>query len=448
MTLEEALAIIEGLRRENAELREENVSLRRRIEELETVAARQAAPFRRRDKMKVPPEKKKSPGRKGGHHGTCRSRPDHVDETITVPLDACPKCGGQVSNRTWIRQFIEDIPPVRPHVTELWTCVGVCAGCGEVRSTHPCQVSTAQGSAGVHLGARALALAATLKNQNGLTARNVCRVLWQVGRLSLTPGGLMKALQRSSRKMAPFYQELIRSVQAAPAVFADETSWWVDGPGWWLWVFATPETTLYRVDRSRGSQVVLETLGKDFPGMLVSDCLASYDPPAYRKHKCIAHHLRALREKSRQLADRGKSSMYLTLWKFHLKDIIAAWRSLPQMSLEQLAAKVVQLHRGIDQLLERSPPEPEEIAFRNRLSKQRDHLMGCLGEPAAEPTNNRAERALRPAVIARKLSCGNRTERGRDAWQILASLAATCQQRNQDFTDYLAPRLLLSPQAR
>jgi hypothetical protein len=346
-----------------------------------------------------------------------------------------------------VQQFIEDLPPIRPHVTELWTCVAQCRHCGEVRSTHPVQVSTAQGAAGVHLGARALGLAATLKNQLGLTASKVCQVLKQLGGLSLSPGGLMKALQRCSRKVDSSYQQLVQSMRAAPAVFADETSWWVDGPGWWLWVFTAPETTVYHVDQSRGSQVVLEMLGEDYRGMLVSDCLASYDPPPYRKHKCIAHHLRALKEQSRLLADRGKTSPYLTQWKVLLKDIIQTWRELPQLTPEQFAAKSVQLHRETNRLLERSPPEAEEVAFRNRLAKRRNHLLGCLGEPAAEPTNNRAERALRPAVIARKLSCGNRTERGRDAWQILTSLAATCQQRGQDFAEYLAPRLLLSPQA-
>ena len=81
--------------------------------------------------------------------------------------------------------------------------------------------------------------------------------------------------------------------------------------------------------------------------------------------------------------------------------------------------------------------------IRNRLSKQRPHLIGCLCDPSAEPTNNRAERSLRPAVIARKISCGNKTERGRIIWQILASLAATCIQRGEDLIDYITARIQL-----
>jgi len=74
-------------------------------------------------------------------------------------------------------------------------------------------------------------------------------------------------------------------------------------------------------------------------------------------------------------------------------------------------------------------------------------VLDCLDTPAAEPTNNRAERSLRPAVIARKLSCGNRTERGKRTWEILASLAATCCQNADDFIDWLALQLSLAPHA-
>ena len=86
-----------------------------------------------------------------------------------------------------------------------------------------------------------------------------------------------------------------------------------------------------------------------------------------------------------------------------------------------------------------------DVKIRNRLIKHRDHLLRCLWDPAVEPTNNRAERALRPAVIARKLSCGNKTETGKQTWQILTSLATTCRQRGEDFTQFLTARIPLAP---
>jgi transposase len=457
--LQAALKIAE-LQRENRELREqlaeaharideltkENEDFRKRLEELEQVAARQAAPFRRRDRKKVSPDKKKRPGRKPGHAGAYRSVPDHVDEEIEVPLSSCPRCSGAVENRTPLVQYIEEIPSVRPHVTRLVTWSAECPQCGEVRSMHPLQTSVSQGAAQVQLGPRALSLTALLNKKLGLTMRKTCSVLKHLCGLSITPGGVSHLLARVANKVQGEYGQLLDQLRVSDAVFADETSWWVGGPGWWLWVFTTPEgTTLYRVDESRGSQVVQEVLGDEFEGVLVSDCLASYDPPTYRKHKCIAHHLRAI-SKARDRPDTRDTS-YLDEWKDLFQQVIGLSHQRASLSPAQFASKKLQLERWADDLLDRPCTQPGDLAVQNRLLKQQAHLLGCLAHAAAEPTNNRAERALRPAVIARKLSCGNKTDRGRRSWQILASLAATCDGLSTDFIEFLARRLPLAMQS-
>lgn len=449
MTLDEALQVIELLRAENDALRQQLQAAQERIAQLEQAAARQAAPFRRREERKVPPEQQKRPGRKPGHPGFMRARPQTIDANIEAPLPpCCSQCGGHLGDRRPLVQYIEEIPPIRPQVTRLTTWQATCTQCGQVHTTsHPLQTSRAQGAAGVHLGPRAVALATLLNKHLGLTCSKTCRVLQKGFGLSLTRGGLSQLLSRVAAKAESQYEALIDQLRGSPAVFADETSWWVGGPGWWLWVFTTPQTTVYRVADNRGSKVVEETLGEDFPGMLVSDCLASYDPPSCRKHKCIAHHLRALKEQEAAILERGLHSTYLTLWKLHLKDVIETWGQRPALSVEAYAAKVAQLRQGVDNLLEQSPEQPEEVRFRDRLRRRREHLLGCLEEPAAEPTNNRAERALRPAVIARKVSCGNKTDRGRRAFEVLASLAATADQQARDFLADLINLLPLAPQA-
>jgi hypothetical protein len=100
-----------------------------------------------------------------------------------------------------------------------------------------------------------------------------------------------------------------------------------------------------------------------------------------------------------------------------------------------------------DALLLPTRAEPVEEHVARRLRKRRAWLFTFLDAPGVEPTHNRAERALRPAVIARKLSCGNRTLRGKRTWETLASLAATCAQRGQDFVEFLRPYLLLQTPA-
>lgn len=435
-------ALIEGLERRIAELEAENLRLRERVAELERAAARQAAPFRRPEKKKVPEAQKKPPGRSEGHAGACRPVPAQVDAHVEVALPCCPQCQRPVQNVQRVEQFIEEIPPIRPQVTQVITYCGICPACGEVRSMHPLQTSTAAGAAKVQLGPRALAWAAGLNKAYGLTVRKTCAVLEGLLGLKLTPGGLAQAVQRLAGKMAGGYEALLATLRQEAAVFADETSWWVGGPGWWLWAFTTPKTTVYRVEQSRGSQVVQQTLGPDFGGMLVSDCLASYDPPPYRKHKCIAHHLRAIAQA--RASPEAPESDYCREWRLLFTTVCALTQGRAHLSAEAYAQQCAGIAAWRDRLLAAPGTAPGDAKVHQRLQKQRAHLLGCLEEPAAEATNNRAERALRPAVIARKLSCGNKTAAGKRAWEILTSLAVSCGQRAENFIDYLASRLPLA----
>ena len=419
---------------ENQALRQQLGALQQRLDEAERAGARQAAPFRRPEPKKIPPAKQKRPGRPKGHPGAQRVIPEQIDEQVEVPLQACPNCGTAITEVEPIVRYIEEIEPARPKVTLVTTYQGECPGCGSVYSSHPLQTAPGPGGSKVQLGPRALAIATQLNKQHGLTMRKTCLVLQQLTGLRLTPGGLALAVQRAASKLESDYDALKTKLRASAAVFADETSWWVGEPGWWLWTFTNDQATLYAVENSRGSQVVLDTLGPDFPGMLVSDCLASYDPPAYRKHKCIAHHCQAIK-KARERPDTRDDS-YLKQWTHLFAVVRAIWKHGARLPCEP-----ERLREWADRLLETAVVQPGDVAVRNRLAKQREHLLGCLDEPAAEPTNNRAERALRPAVIARKLSCGNKTEPGKRAWEILASLTTTWSQHAKDVITELSTRL-------
>jgi transposase len=423
------------VREENARLRARIAQLEARLEELERASHRQAAPFR------IPEEKRKGspnrPGRKRGHVGAYRARPEHVDEEIEVPLPRCPMCGESVSSVERVEQYIEDLPAsVRPHVTRLVTYRGYCRRCDqEVCSRHRIQVSDATGSAGTHIGAQALSLSAELRHELGLPVRKTCRVLERCFGLHVTPGGLTQAMARVSRRLSGEYEKLGAVIRQSPAVYADETSWWVNGPGHWLWVFTTPSATLYRIEPGRGKDVVIETLGTQFKGRLVSDCLSSYDSIACKKHKCYAHHLRAVAEARRHLPE----SAYLQEVKMMLVSAMALGEvrhAMPDFEmrrgrLEQWAHRLLYPARG----------DPTEERVANRLRKQEAHLFGFLHEDGVEPTNNRAERQLRPAVIARKVSCGNRTIRGKRTSEVLMSLTVTARQQSKPFAEVAIPAL-------
>ena len=95
-------------------------------------------------------------------------------------------------------------------------------------------------------------------------------------------------------------------------------------------------------------------------------------------------------------------------------------------------------------LLDPPRAQAQEEKVRLRLWKQRDHLFTFLEHAEVPATNNLAERQLRPAVIARKISCGNKTDEGAEAWQILASLAATCHQEGRSFIQFVAEQMPLN----
>jgi hypothetical protein len=434
---------IEQLQKEVAELKQQikdsndrNDGLSAKVQELEKKAARQAAPFRIEDKHRVADPKKS--GRAKGHPGCCRAIPDHVDEEITVPLAACPQCGGQVCERRKVVQYIEELPVVRPRVIKLTTEEGDCPCCQKaVRSTHPLQVSLAEGAAGVQLGPRALGVAAQLNKQHGLTMRKTCAVLRELFGLRLSPGGLTQALARVAGKLEPAYENLLARLRAGPCVHSDETSWWVGGPGYWLWVFAHQTMTVYRVAKGRGRNIVVETLGEHFPGVLVSDCLATYDDVNPRQQKCYSHHLKAIKQ-----ADEGSPSVWLEAVRWLLQEAMALKRR-PIEAAEKARCRAA-LEAQAQQLLASPRPTNLEEKVRRRLEKQRDHLFTCLEVEEVEATNNLAERQLRPAVIARKLSCGNKTAQGAHTWEILASLAATCAQRAESFAQLVSQAALLS----
>lgn len=428
--------------------------LEARLEEAERRTVRGAAPFGR-------PENKRStspgrPGRKGGHEGSYRVRPadEAVDQFIEVPLSQCPHCGAALSAQTdvAIEQTIIDIPPIRPQVTRLTTHRNHCRCCGQnVASRHELQVSEASGAAGTHLGARALALVVGFNKGFGLTMRQSCTMMRELLGTTLSPGGLAQILARTAKRLAGDDAALLQTLKAEPVLHTDETSWFVGQAGFSLWVLTNRAGTCYRIVPSR-NRAQAEALLGDYQGVLVSDCLNIYDDLTPLQHKCYAHHLKAI-GKALEIAP----SAYLD----ELRLLLVAAMALKEQIADLPAVQVIRMRQALETragVLLNSPRTGDptrhdahlatlEEKLRQRLFKQRDHLFTFLDHPAVEATNNLAERQLRPAVIARKLSCGNKTDAGAKAWQIITSQAATCAQTGIAFVDFLVPRLKLAGHA-
>lgn len=211
-------------------------------------------------------------------------------------------------------------------------------------------------------------------------------------------------------------------------------------------MFTNEDATYYRIALHRTRAEAKAVLGEHFKGVLVSDCLNVYDGIDGKQQKCYAHHLKALSEALKSEA--GKASSYLLELRTLLHTAMVLKKLQPDLSEDLMQQFRSTVEAKFEKLLGSPrvgdhPQAVQEEKIRMRLYKQKDHLLTFLDYPKVEATNNLAERQLRPAVISRKLSCGNKTDRGATTWAILASLAATCEQRGDSFVEQVAHAMVL-----
>jgi transposase len=442
----------EQLREENARLERERDRLRRELERLTQALAaaqragkRQAAPFSKGAPTPQPKATGRRAGCRHGRHGH-RQPPRHVDEIIEAPLPAqCPDCRGRICETHVSHQVQEDLPVVVPHVRRFDVHVGRCDQCGRrVQGRHPLQTSDALGAASTHLGPHAVALIVLLNKQLGLSHGKVAALLHDWFGLSVRPSGVTHALHRAARQAAPTYAALRDQIRGSPVVSPDETSWKVGGRLWWLWVFATARTVVYAIQDGRGFDEAAAVLGADFGGVLVRDGWAPYRRFDQAAHQtCLAHLIRRCRE----LADAHPR----TAWPRHvqavLQDALDVRDRLATAEISGHGAAVARgrlLSRLLD-LLAAPGTVPDCHRLAAHLTTELPAIFGFLFDPTLDATNWRAEQALRPAVVNRKVSGGNRSTRGAETQEVLSSLVQTARLRDLDPRDVLVD-LLRSPQ--
>jgi transposase len=443
---------VEELIKENQFLREqlkkaqaEIERLRKALEEALRSLRRQAAPFSR-GKPKTNPQR---PGRKGGSdygQRAFRAIPDRVDEQIAVGLPKkCPDCGGRVVHDSTYPQFQEDI--VRRTIVRRFDVeIGHCVGCaGHVQGRHPLQTSDALGAAQVQVGPQALTLAAHLTKQLGISHERTAQVLeWGYG-LGVSRSALCRAITRLGKKAEPTYQELQIAVRHSPVNRLDETSWRVAAHLEWLWVCVSDEVTLYAILPGRGFVQAASILGEDYAGFLNHDGWQPYYRFPHAFHQtCLSHLIRRCKdmiETATAAAARFPQAVMQSLRDgLALRDRYAR----QEISTHGLYVATGRLVANMDRLLAKTFRDPANRRLAKHLRHEQPWLFTFLHCPGLDATNNAAERALRPAVVARKTWGGNRTENGAKTQQILISILTTCRQQGKDSFDRIT-ELFLSP---
>jgi transposase len=285
----------------------------------------------------------------------------------------------------------------------------------------------------------------------GVPYRKVERVFSVGYGLEVSPGGLARGGQRLARQAKPTYEQLIQVLRESAVANADETSWKIGGGKAWLWVFTNQEVTVYTIDPTRAHGVVERVLGEEFDGVLGCDCFPAYDPLPYRQQKCLGHLLNRCSKIA--LLESGEAVAYSQKVAHLLRRAIQLKERKGEMSPHGYRVARGRLEAALDRLLAEenadssSPPDPEIAKLIKLLTKQRPHLLTFLYVDEVDATNNISERRIRPAVIVRKISAGNRSDRGADTHAILTSIIQTCRQQERDFLD-VATELLRHPQPR
>lgn len=428
--LDQAQQQIEKQQREIERLQRENDRLRKDLEAALRAAKRQAAPHSR-GKPKANP---KRPGRKPGGQRACRPTPAHVDEHIRVPLpEQCPHCGGGIEFQRTEAQYQEEIVR-RTFVRRFEIAIGCCCGCGRrVQGRHPLQTSNAVGVGAVQLGPEALALAALLNKQMGLSLGHTQQVLAYGFGLEVSCGGLCRALARIAKRAAPTYDGLVQATRQALVNVPDETGWKVGGHLQWMHVAVSAQVTVYAILPGRGYEQSEVLLGAAYHGFLVHDGWAPYYRFANAFHQSCLSHLLVRCQRMAQLASPVAAAFPLAV-----KDLLQASLQLRdryqqgEISEHGLRSATGRLEAQLDRLVEKQYRDPRNRRLANHLVHEQPYLFTFLYCPGLDATNHEAERAIRWMVIARKVWGGNRTWAGAQTQQILVSVFRTCWQQDKD----------------
>ncbi len=426
---------------EVAALRAQVADLTRRLDEALRVGKRQAAPFR-----KGPPKPDpKSPGRKAGEaHGEHAHRPPPppgaVNEYHDAPLpDACPHCRGTVVETGVADQYQTDIPR-RPIVRQFRVHVGHCRQCGRrVQGRHELQTSDALGAAASQIGPAAQAAAVVLNKTAGLSHGKVSAVFQNLFGIRLCRGASARIGLRAAARLEPDYQAILADVRASGQLSADETGWRIGGWPAWLHDWVGVRATAYAIDPYRSAAVLERVIGGDWDGILSHDGFASYDRFAEAVHQqCVAHVLRRAREML-ETATRGAVRFPRQVIALFSEAIHLRHRHLRgELSADDLAAARDKFDERLLALTRRPRTDPANERLAEHLWRHSHEWFPFLTDPAIEPTNWKAEQALRPAVVNRKVWGGNRTTAGARAQAVLMSILETGRRQGRTLVDYIS----------
>lgn len=399
-----------------------------------------------------PPPKRNKPGRpkkkrkRGGQPGHPRhQRKSFLDQQVGYILEhrylACPCCGGvglsdgDQPAKTLQQVEISETPVT---ITEHHGVGQVCQDCGK---SFVCPIPEDVRRAGL-VGPRMTALIGWLKGVCHMSIGNIKKYCRDVIGVRLSRGLIQKLVGKVSESLADPYDELLDALSDERYLNIDETGHKDNGDKLWTWCFRAYLFTVFKISPSRGSQVLLDTLGEEFDGVIGCDYFS-----AYRKFMrldqnvklqfCLSHLIRDIKflcthpDKDNREYGVTLRELFRKLFRTISRREEFASEATFRRSLEAIRADIVWA-ATMDQ------PETQHAAnMAKRFYQHCESYFRFISDPAIAPTNNAAEQAIRFVAIHRRMTQGTRGKFGQNWFERICTVVVTCQQQGRSAFDFL-----------
>lgn len=377
-------------------------------------------------------KRSKKPGRKKGHKGSRRQQPERIDRIVEHRADRCPDCGGKLKKCSGSRdRYIEDIPDkVQVETVRHIIHRDFCPNCR--KAVEPV-VTEAFPNASIGNGI--LVLSAWLHFALGNTISQILEVFNFHLQFKMSQGGLVQMWHRLAEILLRWYEEITEDIQNAGVLHGDETGWRVNGKTHWLWCFTSKTATIFTIERSRAGPVVLEFIKECFAGVFISDFWYAYNVLTCAKQKCLGHLLRELKRVKQYKDTSGDWVRFSKKLKRLIRDAIRLRKRMDELDGATYQRRCKRIEKRLHLILEHSWSNKEAKRLLKRLMRHQDELFTFLHNADVPFDNNFGERSIRGAVIMRKNSYNNRSEKGAITQSVLMSVFFTIKQRGLNPVD-------------
>jgi len=359
---------------------------------------------------------KGKPGQKIGHKGVTRPYVT-PDRQVEVTMDFCPDCGAKLGSPFRIdSKIVEEIPEPQPIIVT------------DYRISHyrcPCcrKEVAAKDSSCPHegkFGNNVIALATIFKYEDRLPHRKIHDAMMRSYGLKISPATILDLTRRAADAVRSEYDAILSKIRGAPIVYADETSISVQGEKHWIWTFTTPSETFFVIRKSRGMKVLMEVLTRRFKGIIVCDGWIPYARFTKHLQRCWAHLLR----ESKDIAEKFEEAIPLHNALKELYEILTtALENDPPPKVRTTLWKLAR--EALRHWIKKEYSIEKVQKFIGKINNGFNYWFTFVINPGVEPTNNRAERALRPNVVLRKILGTLRNYKGTSIHECIMTTLAT-----------------------